>query len=96
MHPRHDFQLGHQRRAGQGLPAALDALLLWLAEVRHITLPFVGTVLAEMTAGDSGIGYLMQTAAGQQGMSLAFAGLVTRVRPVRRAGNRRRVSGPSC
>jgi NitT/TauT family transport system permease protein len=42
-----------------------------------ITLAFVGTVLAEMTAGDSGIGYLMQTAASQQRMSLAFAGLVT-------------------
>ena len=27
-----------------------------------ITLAFVGTVLAEMTAGDSGIGYLMQSA----------------------------------
>jgi len=42
-----------------------------------ITLAFVGTVLAEMTAGDSGIGYLMQTAGSQQRMSLAFAGLVT-------------------
>lgn len=42
-----------------------------------ITLAFVGTVLAEMTAGDSGIGYLMQTAASQQRMPLAFAGLVT-------------------
>ena len=42
-----------------------------------ITLAFVGTVLAEMTAGDSGIGYLMQSAASQQRMSLAFAGLVT-------------------
>ncbi len=42
-----------------------------------ITLAFVGTVLAEMTAGDSGIGNLMQTAGGQQRMPLAFAGLVT-------------------
>jgi NitT/TauT family transport system permease protein len=42
-----------------------------------ITLAFVGTVLAEMTAGDSGIGYLMQSAASQQRMSLTFAGLVT-------------------
>jgi NitT/TauT family transport system permease protein len=36
----------------------------------------VGTVLAEMTAGDSGIGYLMRTAGSQQRMPLAFAGLV--------------------
>jgi len=42
-----------------------------------ITLAFVGTVLAEMTAGDSGIGYLMNTAGSQQRMPLAFAGLVT-------------------
>ena len=42
-----------------------------------ITLAFVGTVLAEMTAGDSGIGYLMQSAGSQQRMPLAFAGLVT-------------------
>ena len=35
------------------------------------------SVLAEMTAGDSGIGYLMQTAGSQQRMPLAFAGLVT-------------------
>ena len=41
-----------------------------------ITLAFVGTVLAEMTAGDSGIGYLMQSAGSQQRMALAFAGLV--------------------
>jgi NitT/TauT family transport system permease protein len=41
-----------------------------------ITLAFVGTVLAEMTAGDSGIGYMMQTAGSQQRMPLAFAGLV--------------------
>ena len=41
-----------------------------------ITLAFVGTVLAEMTAGDSGIGYLMQTASSQQRLALAFAGLV--------------------
>ncbi len=42
-----------------------------------ITLAFVGTVLAEMTAGDSGIGYLMQTAGSQQRLPLAFAGLLT-------------------
>jgi NitT/TauT family transport system permease protein len=41
-----------------------------------ITLAFVGTVLAEMTAGDSGIGSLMQSAGSQQRMALAFAGLV--------------------
>jgi NitT/TauT family transport system permease protein len=41
-----------------------------------ITLAFVGTVLAEMTAGDSGIGYLMQSASSQQRLALAFAGLV--------------------
>jgi len=41
-----------------------------------ITLAFVGTVLAEMTAGDSGIGYLMRSAGSQQRMPLAFAGLV--------------------
>ena len=41
-----------------------------------ITLAFVGTVLAEMTAGDSGIGCLMQTAGSQQRLPLAFAGLV--------------------
>lgn len=42
-----------------------------------ITLAFVGTVLAEMTAGDSGIGYLIGSAGSQQRVSLAFAGLVT-------------------
>ena len=42
-----------------------------------ITLAFVGTVMAEMTAGDSGIGNLIQTAGSQQRLSLAFAGLVT-------------------
>jgi NitT/TauT family transport system permease protein len=41
-----------------------------------ITLAFVGTVLAEMTAGDSGIGNLIQTAGSQQRLPLAFAGLV--------------------
>jgi NitT/TauT family transport system permease protein len=41
-----------------------------------ITLAFVGTVLAEMTEGDSGIGYLMQSAGSQQRMALAFAGLI--------------------
>jgi NitT/TauT family transport system permease protein len=42
-----------------------------------ITLGFVGAVLAEMTAGDAGIGNLIQTAGSQQRMPLAFAGLVT-------------------
>jgi NitT/TauT family transport system permease protein len=41
-----------------------------------ITLAFVGTVLAEMTAGDVGIGSLMETAGSQQRLPLAFAGLV--------------------
>src|SRR5215204_2615237 len=41
-----------------------------------ITLAFVGTVLAEMTAGDTGIGNLILTAGSQQRMPLAFAGLV--------------------
>ena len=40
------------------------------------TLAFVGTVLAEMTAGDSGIGYLMLSAGSSQRMPLAFAGLI--------------------
>jgi NitT/TauT family transport system permease protein len=42
-----------------------------------ITLAFVGTVLAEMTAGDSGIGYLIASAGSQNRTPLAFAGLVT-------------------
>lgn len=42
-----------------------------------ITLAFVGTVLAEMTAGDSGIGYLIQSAGSSNRTALAFAGLVT-------------------
>jgi NitT/TauT family transport system permease protein len=42
-----------------------------------ITLAFVGTVLAEMTAGDSGIGSLIFTASSQSRMALAFAGLLT-------------------
>jgi NitT/TauT family transport system permease protein len=42
-----------------------------------ITLAYVGTVLGEMTAGDSGIGYLISTAGSQQRTPLAFAGLVT-------------------
>jgi len=40
------------------------------------TLTFVGTGLAEMTAGDSGIGYLMLSAGSSQRMPLAFAGLI--------------------
>ena len=36
----------------------------------------IARALAEMTAGDSGIGYLMQSAGSQQRMALAFAGLV--------------------
>jgi NitT/TauT family transport system permease protein len=58
-----------------GLPRSLPHF--WGAVKVAITLAFVGTVLAEMTAGDSGIGYLMQTAGSQQRMPLAFAGLVT-------------------
>ena len=57
-----------------GLPRALPYFYGSLKIA--ITLAFVGTVLAEMTAGDSGIGYLMQTAGSQQRMPLAFAGLV--------------------
>ncbi len=58
-----------------GLPRSLPYFYASLKIA--ITLAFVGTVLAEMTAGDSGIGYLMQTAGSQQRMALAFAGLVT-------------------
>ena len=57
-----------------GLPRSLPYFYASLKVA--ITLAFVGTVLAEMTAGDSGIGYLMQTASSQQRMPLAFAGLV--------------------
>ena len=57
-----------------GLPRSLPYFFASLKV--SITLAFVGTVLAEMTAGDSGIGYLMQSAGSQQRMSLAFAGLV--------------------
>jgi NitT/TauT family transport system permease protein len=58
-----------------GLPRSMPYFFASLKVA--ITLAFVGTVLAEMTAGDSGIGYLMQTAGSQQRMPLAFAGLVT-------------------
>ncbi|MDP3619053.1 MAG: ABC transporter permease [Ramlibacter sp.] len=57
-----------------GLPRSLPYFYASLKVA--ITLAFVGTVLAEMTAGDSGIGYLMQSASSQQRMPLAFAGLV--------------------
>ena len=57
-----------------GLPRSLPYFYASLKVA--ITLAFVGTVLAEMTAGDSGIGYLMQTAGSQQRLALAFAGLV--------------------
>jgi NitT/TauT family transport system permease protein len=57
-----------------GLPRSLPFFYASLKVA--ITLAFVGTVLAEMTAGDSGIGYLMQSASSQQRMPLAFAGLV--------------------
>jgi NitT/TauT family transport system permease protein len=57
-----------------GLPRSLPYFYASLKIA--ITLAFVGTVLAEMTAGDSGIGYLMQTAGSQQRLALAFAGLV--------------------
>jgi NitT/TauT family transport system permease protein len=56
-----------------GLPRSLPYFYASLKIA--ITLAFVGTVLAEMTAGDSGIGYLMQTAGSQQRLALAFAGL---------------------
>jgi NitT/TauT family transport system permease protein len=58
-----------------GLPRSMPYFFASLKVA--ITLAFVGTVLAEMTAGDSGIGYLMQSAGSQQRMPLAFAGLVT-------------------
>ena len=57
-----------------GLPRSLPYFYASLKVA--ITLAFVGTVLAEMTAGDSGIGYLMQSAGSQQRLALAFAGLV--------------------
>ena len=57
-----------------GLPRSLPYFYASLKIA--ITLAFVGTVLAEMTAGDSGIGYLMQSAGSSQRMPLAFAGLV--------------------
>jgi NitT/TauT family transport system permease protein len=57
-----------------GLPRSLPYFYASLKV--SITLAFVGTVLAEMTAGDAGIGYLMQTAGSQQRLALAFAGLV--------------------
>lgn len=57
-----------------GLPRSLPYFYASLKV--SITLAFVGTVLAEMTAGDSGIGYLMQSAGSSQRMPLAFAGLV--------------------
>ena len=57
-----------------GLPRSLPYFYASLKIA--ITLSFVGTVLAEMTAGDSGIGYLMQSAGSSQRMPLAFAGLV--------------------
>ena len=57
-----------------GLPRSLSYFYASLKIA--ITLSFVGTVLAEMTAGDSGIGYLMQSAGSSQRMPLAFAGLV--------------------
>lgn len=57
-----------------GLPRSMPYFFASLKVA--ITLAFVGTVLAEMTAGDSGIGYLMQSAGSQQRMALAFSGLV--------------------
>jgi NitT/TauT family transport system permease protein len=41
-----------------------------------ITLAFVGTTVAEMTAGDRGIGHLLMSAGSSQRLPLAFAGLV--------------------
>jgi NitT/TauT family transport system permease protein len=69
--------LGAKRRdvlVKVGLPRSMPYFFASLKV--SITLAFVGTVLAEMTAGDSGIGYLMQSAASQQRLALAFAGLV--------------------
>jgi NitT/TauT family transport system permease protein len=57
-----------------GLPRSMPYFFASLKVA--ITLAFVGTVIAEMTAGDSGIGALMQTAGSQQRLPLAFAGLV--------------------
>ena len=62
-------------RAGEGRPAALDALLLRSLKVA-ITLAFVGTTVSEMTAGNEGIGYLLISAGSSMQMGLAFAGLV--------------------
>ena len=58
-----------------GLPRSLPYFYASLKIA--ITLAFVGTVLAEMTAGDLASATLMQTAASQQRLPLAFAGLVT-------------------
>ncbi len=58
-----------------GLPRSMPYVYASLKVA--ITLAFVGTVLAEMTAGDSGIGSLMLSAGSQQRMALAFAGLAT-------------------
>ncbi len=58
-----------------GLPRSMPYFFASLKVA--ITLAFVGTVLAEMTAGDSGIGYLISSAGSQQRTPLAFAGLVT-------------------
>ena len=69
--------LGAKRRdvlVKVGLPRSMPYFFASLKVA--ITLAFVGTVLAEMTAGDSGIGYLMQSAGSQQRLALAFAGLV--------------------
>lgn len=57
-----------------GLPSSLPYFFASLKIA--ITMAFVGTVLAEMTAGDSGIGYLMLSAGSSQRMPLAFAGLI--------------------
>ena len=41
-----------------------------------ITLAFVGTTVAEMTASNEGIGYLLISAGSAMQMGLAFSGLV--------------------
>ena len=64
-----------------GLPRSLPYFYASLKVA--ITLAFVGTVLAEMTAGDSGIGYLMQTASSQQRMEGCRSGPTVPQLPLR-------------
>lgn len=57
-----------------GLPRTLPYFFASLKVA--ITLAFVGTTIAEMTAGDRGIGHLLMSAGSSQRLPLAFAGLV--------------------